>query len=492
MKKRIITALLLAAMTVSAAACAGESAAENKETQAENNAETTAAVTEEERITPDLPEKNFEGYEFRVLTKGQFSSHWSSKDIAAEEENGEPINDAVYLRNRNVGEKYNVKIADVSVQDYYNRVQEAVNAVLAGDNAYDMFSMFVGSLSEGGYLYNINDIEYMDLTKPYYDQGIIESLSIGGKLFSVVGDLQIMDNEATVIVTFNKEMADEYGINDKYGTDLYGLVQEGRFTFDVFHETASMAEVDLNGDGEMTDLDDQWGFMTEKENYILMFFGAGGRTVALDADGKPEPILGSDRDISIVQKLAEIQNATYTINGQKLEGKYTDVYSEVLDKNFSEGRALYSVAGLNRVSLFRNSETDFGILPIPKFDEAQENHYSPVSSSSSNFIAFPSTMVEVERNGIIVEALSCESMYTLTPAYYDITLSGKAIRDEQSLEMLDIIFGSRAWDMAYFFRWVPLIYSLYEPDTFTSTLASQENEINIIVEDAYNAIMALK
>ena len=43
---------------------------------------------------------------------------------------------------------------------------------------------------------------------------------------------------------------------------------------------------------------------------------------------------------------------------------------------------------------------------------------------------------------LILEALSYESQDTLTPAYYDICLTGKSTRDEESKDMLDIIFDS--------------------------------------------------
>ena len=37
-----------------------------------------------------------------------------------------------------------------------------------------------------------------------------------------------------------------------------------------------------------------------------------------------------------------------------------------MDKIFSDGRVLFNFAGMNRVTLFRSMDTDFGILPVPK------------------------------------------------------------------------------------------------------------------------------
>ena len=51
--------------------------------------------------------------------------------------------------------------------------------------------------------------------------------------------------------------------------------------------------------------------------------------------------------------------------------------------------------------------------------------------------------------------MACESMYTLTPAYYDIALKNKYLRDPESEEMLDIILSSRTFDLGgvYMFNW---------------------------------------
>ena len=43
--------------------------------------------------------------------------------------------------------------------------------------------------------------------------------------------------------------------------------------------------------------------------------------------------------------------------------------------------------------------------------------------------------------------MACESMYTVTPAYYDVQLEGKMIRDEESSDMLDIILSTRLYDI---------------------------------------------
>jgi len=39
------------------------------------------------------------------------------------------------------------------------------------------------------------------------------------------------------------------------------------------------------------------------------------------------------------------------------------------------------------------------------------------------------------------------------PAYYDVTITNKMIRDEESAEMLDLILASRTFDLGFIFNW---------------------------------------
>jgi hypothetical protein len=91
-------------------------------------------------------------------------------------------------------------------------------------------------------------------------------------------------------------------------------------------------------------------------------------------------------------------------------------------------------------------EDDFGILPLPKYNETQERYYSDVNSYTGAMLGVPKSATDPERTSIILEALAAESRYTLFPVYYDLTLQRKYTRDEESAAMLDIIFTTTVYD----------------------------------------------
>ena len=90
-------------------------------------------------------------------------------------------------------------------------------------------------------------------------------------------------------------------------------------------------------------------------------------------------------------------------------------------------------------------ENDFGIIPYPKLDENQERYYSRVSYYNAPIV--PITNNTPEKTGAVLEYFNYVSHDTVIPAYCDVVLYGKVTRDEDSRDMLDIIFNSRVVDI---------------------------------------------
>ena len=97
------------------------------------------------------------------------------------------------------------------------------------------------------------------------------------------------------------------------------------------------------------------------------------------------------------------------------------------------------------IESLRDMESDFGIIPYPKFDEAQTEYYSRVSYYWANVV--PTTNTHLEMTGAILEAFISYSARYVVPAYYDIALKTKYSRDEESVAMLDLIFENRVVDI---------------------------------------------
>jgi len=310
-------------------------------------------------------------------------------------------------------------------------------------------------------------------------------MSIANKNYLLAGDLLILDNEATNALLFNKDLM------QKLGMDLpYGMVKEGKWTLDVFNEYVKKGSADLNGDGAMKPDDDQWGFVGYNDTLHALFVGGAALLAKKDSDDLPYMSFTEPRNLSVIDKLMDImynKDDVLNVMSDTPMAEWTSIFWGA----FEEDRALFQWVRLRVVERYRGMESEFGIIPLPKFDENQDKYYSCVNPYSGVLLGVPKSADDLERVSIILEALSAESRYTLPPAYYDITLQRKMTRDNESEEMLDIIFGSRIYDIgaAYSFGDVFAGFAsmCYKSDTnimsyYDKNIGKMEKAINKVVD----------
>jgi hypothetical protein len=112
---------------------------------------------------------------------------------------------------------------------------------------------------------------------------------------------------------------------------------------------------------------------------------------------------------------------------------------------FINGQSLFIDMPVFYLADLRSMDTDFGLAPYPKYNEAQEKYYSRIEGCEQTCI--PVTNVKrLEMTGVILEAMASDSAQHLVPAFYETLLKSKFARDNDSEDMLEIVFGSRIFD----------------------------------------------
>ena len=66
---------------------------------------------------------------------------------------------------------------------------------------------------------------------------------------------------------------------------------------------------------------------------------------------------------------------------------------------------------------------------------------------NADAMSIPVTISDPEMIGIVMETFSAESRKTVLPAYYDVALTRKSTRDEESRQMIDIIIEGKRFDV---------------------------------------------
>ncbi|GHV12766.1 hypothetical protein FACS1894219_06320 [Clostridia bacterium] len=484
----LLSVLMVANLTLFSCAESSDTSDTNKDsgnTSAQNASETNASgsLTEteipSENIYPKLPDKQFDGYEMKFLVRDESHTIFASKDIYAEEENSEPINDAVYRRNRKIEQQYNIVISQEAVENPGNFIPKLVNS---GDCPYDVMieaTTHSVNLSAKNMLTDLNTVPYLDFTQPWWDQSLTKELSIGGKLYCNVSDLIISDKNGTWGVLFNKNLIASYELEDPYS-----LVKENKWTLDKFFEVSKNVSSDENGDGKFTVSDDIFGFATEYYNIFVMTSGAGCRLADKDENDLPFLSVNNQKFISTYEKAVEITKDRSTIAASEDVPFYGGIIPA-----FNDGRILFYMGSMALLPLFREMEQDFGILPVPKYDEAQEFYYTTMSVTNNGAIYIPVTNTDLERTGIILEALSAESRYTLLPAYYEVTLKTKLSRDNESAEMIDILFAHRVADIGATYNFGGILDLVWQGnDNFVSGYEKIEARANRAIQSFINSL----
>jgi hypothetical protein len=387
------------------------------------------------------------GHTFSVVDRGGWV-YWNTVDVYAEAETGEPINDAVYRRNRIIEEKFNISIAEIQLEDVLSYVQKIIQS---GSDDFDAFYPTMNNaatLIQKGLIANLYDVPHLRFDKPWWDKVANDSMTISKKLYGAAGNITTMTNDATWCIMFNKDLNRDYGLEDPYKQ-----VKEGKWTLDALHSNCREVTKDLNGDGILTP-EDQWGAVNQHECAYCLFAASGQKVVEKTADDLPAIALDSDKSVSVLTKVIEFLSDEYAqVKADDYNGKYTNVWDEVNIKSFNESRALYYISPIESVKFMRNMEANFGILPLPKYEEGQENYYNAFQYGNATVMCVPISASDLERTGAILEAWAAESVDTLTKAYYEINLKGKYSRDDESQEMLDLIFSTRVIDQGIFFNW---------------------------------------
>ena len=454
----MLIALLMLVPTL--ASCSNNTPAESKETTAQQETSQTAESTdasadettaEDERIKPNIPESaDFGGDTITFLH--WYNTAWTetvrqSRDIYAEGITGEAINDAVYNRNVKIEDAYKVKIGLERVPD--NTIVKTINTeITAGETNYDVVYPRLNeasSLFTGAQLHNLHKVNYIDLTKPWWDQNCVESLTTKDYLPCAASALNVNDKDATAAIAFNKTIASNNQIED-----LYTVVREGKWTYDKLSSIAETVMQDLNGDGVMTPEEDIYGFLGARDVTESFYYGSGGQMVSKNSDGVFELTFGSERDINVTEKIIDLMNQPWFMNHHLIANQDDNYYRQL----FEQGYGLFFWMRLDEVTNMRASDADFGILPIPKYEEAQDKYYSMVSRYITGLPSIPITLTgeKLDEVGLVLEALSAESYYTLIPEYIETSLKTKNSRDAESADMLDIIINNRVFDPMHIYN----------------------------------------
>lgn len=490
--KKLLILLMVCAMALPMLVACGES------TPAATSSQSGAVSTDSGEVSGDTSEENSDiapeikdlgGKEVRILCWD-----WSAGSASILGYTGEVISNAEGDPSRvdvakaavvdDVESEYNVTITGL-VTNKDSFLDDVKNMVSTGTYDYDIIfasAHYGQNFMVSNALTDLKTVSTINLSNSWWDQNCVADVSINNRLFWVCGDINTYDNLGTWCILFNKNLKDDLGIGD----DFYQKAKDGEWTLDYFMEVCEGVTTDLDGNGQ--DEFDQWACGTEVFNIFAQVVGG---VHAISKDDSDMPYLtvdvATERTYNALDKIINfyLGDEVMVADGGDYNGKgYSNVWEATVHKAFVEGRELFYICGLINVASFRSMEDEFGILPMPKTFADQDTYYHTVSPGNSSYLMLPYGVPEVEELGLIIEALAMRSQASVTPEFYEMQLKGRDTRDNESADMLDIIFATRSFDLGPIFNWGSIMSCYYTMDTnYASRFDSYSDAARLAIED---------
>ena len=455
--KKWIALLCAASMLFSLAACSEPAAEETKQdTSAANpaNPAETEAETEDDgslfkTVNDDLPaDLKLEGRTVTFLSRGR---EQNVHEIHVEEMTGEVVNDAIFQREIAVEDRLDCKIENIATgtDSHGNELLNMVStSVTASDGAYDILANSNWSTANTyptGYYLNLHDVENLNLEKEYWAQHLIESTEINGALFGVAGSLGLYMYQSLFAVFFNRNLCEQYGIMPD---DVYSMVFEGKWTLDQMIAMTKDIYQDKDGNG-IADENDVYGYGLQVSSSTDGYWSSCQiRMTSRDSEGNVKLDTDVEKLVSVVERL---QDFAYDQKGVVRLVEASDMADGFyLPEAFAKDQILFMNDWIytTGTGIFRDMESDYGIIPYPKYDETQDDYYSYIHDAYTTF-SILCTVQEPAVVGAVMEAMASDSHNRVIPAYYETALSQKYARDQDSVTSLQTIFKNAYLDTGW-------------------------------------------
>ena len=499
--------------------------------------DTTTTPPENDIIMPEIVDMG--GYVYRAYVRDRAGStpdahsaqiangnnDYRCVDFWVDEANSENdfISYAVYHRNKQIEADYNCKIRQISSDG--SQIEHLLASVTNGEG-YDLTIITAKPAAQAAtqnLLRNLYDMENLDLHHTSFDQNAISELRVADKLYFTSGDMNISTMDVAGLSIVNMEFYNdivetiiEAFEGDITYNNIYNIVTAKKWTMETLLKIAELANVDAGQDGgelhvlpdgvrngqEVTDKyvgGDTVGYHQYLYSALWYFYGSGGRITQKNDDGLPEFVIQNNLGQTLYDYIFDKFNRK--VNAPWIPHES----SNILNKNFLTGDVLFADCSLFnvRTEIYPKAEFEYGILPIPVYEEGTDYRSVVYFYNWAHLWAIPNIAGEnVEYSERLMQVLA---VYSSLPdstmhAYYDRTVYLQAAADNGSRPVMDIIRTSLVYDLALLYpSWGNLEEKLYqipnressEYTDITSGIFHIEDSMNETIETLRNPDMGL-
>ncbi len=429
MKRKTALLLLICMAFTVFAACA--------DAKDDDKGNTDIVGEDEIEYLDSIPEDyNLNGQQVGFLYSGVYED-----TVEGDDETLDIVYTRVYERNVKVEARLNVDLNFINAgntewkaftaiaRQYVTVMDDTFQAVITGNNSVIQEKIF-------NLFHNLNDSAYIDIGADWWFEDTILEVSIDNYYYRFLyGDIN-MEIGTLCCILYNKDLYSQY-VDPGNPEGLYDEVKNGTWTLERFAIAAKDSYIDLGGENDI------YGFTVIRAGEPVHYFaiGCGIEFYQRDSSGKPIVTVNSDKSVEFTTKLYDL---LYNNVGAHLY--YPNMMYEYQDKPmFVDGKYIFELTGLNTMLTeeHREMEAAYGILPYPKWDEAQEEYITESANGSILVGCTRNADIEFvnEEVSAVIEALASEAYRSVTPAFYETALKKAYSRDDTTAQMIDVICG---------------------------------------------------
>jgi hypothetical protein len=241
----------------------------------------------------------------------------------------------------------------------------------------------------------------------------------------------------------NSSLLEEYC--DMTNDDLYAIVNEGKWTFEEFKKLVAMIYEDDSQPGKT--VGDTLGYYSKSGNSLDVWFPAFNLEItARDENNNTiSPTFMNQFNVNVIDELRKF----YHDGDNVMVGFVTQSTSEIekfrneeLGFCTTQFRQVYGANGFNNMQAF-------GIVPTPKWDEAQEVYRTKLNDRYTIW-GVAACLPDSERQftAHITDALCAESSETLYYQYYEVLLKNRYSKEPATAAMVDKVMEHPHFDTA--------------------------------------------
>ena len=390
----------------------------------------------------DLPsDLNFAGQEVDIL--------WWRQEEFSNEYSANIVDGALYERDRQVESRLNILINNTYMAYTWdtreNYVTNVTTPLLAGSKDYDIITghyPIMPRLMNEGILYDLNQVKYLDIEKPYWSQDLADMVEIKDKMFFATGDITKTYTVYAYSYFMNKTLLNRY--EGKNADQVVQDVLDGKWTHEYLLTMLEDTYVDDGND--VRDEGDTFGLIINASpEYIPHFFGFDTLFSEKNGDEIKLTCYG-EHFLNVYNTIDALVNSNRNVI-QWQDNYQVTLYEVEAKEMFFSGQSVFFCNEMVRAEYFKDMTDSWTCLPMPKYNEEQANYHTRVGEAAT-VVSIAYNVDNIDLMGATLEAMASTSYDVVTPALYEITYKIRYGEDQITGKLFDLVRNGVKWDFS--------------------------------------------